>query len=76
MIQWQDRQENEVFYRDDKEGAGFGKDVGSSWVTCWEAVEDVAIRSPQRPSHERTHLESCWDAPVILTCVSAAGEAA
>lgn len=44
-------------------------------MKCWEAVEDVAIRSHQRLLNEQIHLQRRFDATVILSPVSAVGEA-
>lgn len=44
-------------------------------MKCWEAVEDVAIRSHQRLLNEQMHLPRRFDATVILAWVSAVGEA-
>lgn len=60
---------------DDKEWAGFVKEAVSNWMKCWEAVEDIAIRSHQRLLNEQIHLPRCFDATVMLAQVSAVGEA-
>lgn len=60
---------------DDKERAGFMKEAGSNWMKCWEAIEDVAIRSHQRLLNEQIHLQRRFDVTVILARVSAVGEA-
>lgn len=51
------------------------KEAVSNWMKCWEAVEDVAIRSHQRLLNEQMHLPRRFDATVILARVSAVGEA-
>lgn len=67
--------ENYVLYNNVKARAGFMKEVVSNQTQCWEAVEDVAVRSHQRLLNEQIHLERCYEATVILTWVSAIGEA-
>lgn len=47
--------------KDNKERAGFKKEVASNGIECWEVVEDVAVRGHQRLISEQVHLEKCCD---------------